>query len=76
MGSVHLPLWDLYIFRESFQSHNSQKVPPYDLAIFLSSYYHPWRLVSSLHSGEFSVPGIYIETYIYDYVYVNIFMTS
>ena len=36
----------------------------------------PWCLASGLCSVLFSVPGIYVETYVYDDVYVRLSMTS
>ena len=36
----------------------------------------PWCLPSGLCSVLFSVPGIYVETYVYDDVYIRLLMTS
>ena len=49
---------------------------PLDLAIFFFFPSCPWCLASGLCSILFLVPGIYVETYEYDYVYVQLFMTS
>ena len=45
------------------------------LAIFFSSP-SPRCLVSGQRLGVFSVPDIYVETYVYDDMYVRLLMTS
>ena len=49
---------------------------PSDLAIFFFLPSCPWCLAYGMCSVLLSVPGIYIETYIYDDVYVQLPMTS
>ena len=56
----------LYSDLEKKNQNISHKGPPSDSAIF----------VSGLSFGLFSVPGIYVETYVYDDMYIHIFMTS
>ena len=73
MCHFHPPSW--YFFRprdfSKSKSEGALKTWPY----FYSS---PcmWRLASGLHLGEFSVRGIYVETYVYDDVCVHVLMTS
>ena len=67
---IRPPLWDFFIPSGKFQTH-SQNGSPSDLAIFSSSY-RPCCLVDGLCLGVFSVPGIYVEAYVHDDVYVRV----
>ena len=76
MCHVHPTSWDdFFRIRDFFQNH-SQKGPPSDLAMFFSYSPRPWCLSSGLRLGVFSVPGICVDTYVYDDVYVRVLMTS
>ena len=52
-----------------------KRVLPTDLAIFFFFQSCPWCLASGLCSVLFLVPGIYMETDVYDDVYVRLLMT-
>ena len=69
MGWFHPTLWDPYSLRECLQIINIKKTPPADLVLFfflhLSVVPSVWPVF-----GLFSGPGIYVETYVYDDVYV------
>ena len=52
------------------------KSPPTDLDIFFTSLILTQCLVTYLRLGVFLVPDIYVETYVYDDVYVRVLMTS
>ena len=71
MRHAHLPPWDIFRLREYFRNL-SQKGPSPNLAIFSSSPlgHGAWRLAC-----VFSGLVIYIETYVYDDVYVHVLMT-
>ena len=61
--------------RENFQCYSQNWVPqtqPY--FFFFQSC--PWCQASGLCSVLFSEPGIYVETYVYDDVYIRLPMTS
>ena len=49
---------------------------PSDFALFFFFQSCPWCLASGLCQVLFSVPGIYVEIYVYDDVYVRLPMTS
>ena len=76
MGWIHPKSWAIYTTIESLQSLNSQKGPPFRLShIFLLSIL---SVVPGLWPvfGSFSVPEIYVETYPYDDVYVQLLTRS
>ena len=72
----HPPSCAIYTPRESLKSISIQLPPPTYLSIFYSYSPRPWCLASCLCLGVFSVPGIYVETYAYDDMYVRILMTQ
>ena len=76
MGLAHPKSWDLYTPRDSIQIIDSQKGPPFIINHIFSVSPRQRFLVYGLRSGVFSVPGIYIETYAYDDVYVRLLMKS
>ena len=75
MCHVHPPLWAFFRLKEIFSKSQSEG-GPFRLSHIFSSSPRPWCLASGLCSGVFSVPGIYVETYVYDDVYVSVLMTS
>ena len=79
MGWIHPTSWALYTTIEILKSFNSQKGPPVRLNNIYSSFNifrGAWCLASGLCLVLFSVPGIYVETYLYDDVYKQLPITS
>ena len=77
MGWIHPTSWALYKTIECLQSLNSKKGPPFILShIFSSLPLVRGALHLACASFYFSVPRIYVETYVYDDVYVRLLMTS
>ena len=71
------PLWDFFRPRAVFLItviRGALQTWPY---VFLITLDHgAWHLEFGLRSGVFSIPGIYVETYVYDDLYVRVLMTS
>ena len=65
-----------YFLEHIQKSFNSQKFPIFILSHIFSSPHWLWCLESGLCLGKISVPGIYVETYLYDDVYVHLLITS
>ena len=75
MGWVHPTSWTLYTTIEILQSLNSQKVSPFRLIhiCILPLGSGAWRLACV--QVYFLVPVVFVETYVYDDVFVKHFMT-
>ena len=67
MGSIFTNIKSLKV--------STVKSPPTDLDIFFTSLILTQCLVTYLRLGVFLVPYIYVETYVYDDVYVRVLMT-